>query len=122
MTGDETQSNRKRFSVEEKFKVVKEHLTTKTTVTELCKKYGVSLSNFYARQEQFFSAALSGFDKKRGPQIVQSRRDDERVSALEADVHRMREVIAEITSENIAFKKRICHISDSSAVGTFARR
>jgi transposase len=106
MTGDESQSNRKRFSAEEKFKIVKEHLTTKTPVTELCKKYGVSPSNFYAWQEQFFSAALSGFDKKRGPQVIQSRSDAERVSALEADVHRMREVIAEITSENIAFKKK----------------
>lgn len=105
MSDEQAQGNRKRFTAEEKFKIVKEHLTTKTAVSELCKKYGMTPASFYGWQEQFFSAALAGFDKKRGPQ-PQVKKSDERIEELEADVSRMREVIAEITAENIAFKKK----------------
>lgn len=100
-----SEPNRKRFSSEEKFKIVKEHLTTKSPVSELCKKYGMTPTSFYGWQEQFFSAALAGFDKKRGPQ-PQSAKNEERSQAMETEINRMREVIAEITAENIAFKKK----------------
>ena len=89
----------------DKFKIVKEHLTTKTSISELSKKYGMTPTSFYDWQEQFFSAALSGFEKKRGPQ-VSTVKSDRRVEELESDVNRLREVIAEITSENVAFKKK----------------
>ena len=39
---------------EQKYKIVKEALTTNTPVSEICKKYGVSSSNFYKWQELFF--------------------------------------------------------------------
>jgi len=97
--------NRKRFSSEEKFKIVKEHLTSRTPISELAKKYGMTPQSFYGWQEQFFAAALSGFDKKRGPK-EQENKNDRRVEELEADNNRMRDVIAEITAENVAFKKK----------------
>ncbi|MFP5520239.1 MAG: transposase [Bdellovibrionia bacterium] len=53
MTEDQN-SGRKRYSPEEKFKIVKEQLTTKTSVSEICKKYGISPGNFYNWQEIFF--------------------------------------------------------------------
>ena len=96
---------RKRFSSEQKFKIVKEHLTTKTPISELCKKYGMSAKSFYDWQERFFAAALGGFDQKRGPQ-PRTFQDSERVKQLESDCERMKDVIAEITAENIAFKKK----------------
>jgi transposase-like protein len=105
MSSDNDQPNRKRFSSEEKFKIVKEHLTTKTPISELAKKYGMTPTSFYAWQEQFFEAALSGFDRKRGPK-ESTAKNDEREQALAAEVHRMRDVIAEITAENVAFKKK----------------
>lgn len=103
MSDEQTQPNRKRFSAEEKFKIVKEHLTTKTAISELCKKYGMTPTSFYDWQEQFFEGAMTAFDKKRGPQ---ASKNDGRVEELESDVSRMREVIAEITAENIAYKKK----------------
>lgn len=100
-----TNSNRKRFSSEEKFKIVKEHLTAKTSVSELCRRHGMTPASFYDWQEQFFASALQGFDRKRGPQ-PQSNREDQRVQHLESEVTRMHSVIAEITAENIAYKKK----------------
>ena len=70
-------SGRKRHSPEEKFKIVKEQLRTKTSVSEICKKYGISPDNFYSWQENFFAGAMSGFEKKRGPQP--SSKNDQRV-------------------------------------------
>ena len=97
--------SRKRFSADQKFKIVKEHLTTKTPISELCKKYGMTAKSFYDWQEKFFVAALSGFDQKRGPQ-PKADQQSERVKQLESDCERMKDVIAEITAENIAFKKK----------------
>jgi len=53
----------------------------------------------------FFEGASSGFDKKRGPQ-PNLNKNTLQVEELESDINRMREVIAEITAENIAFKKK----------------
>lgn len=105
MNEQETHPNRKRFSSEEKFKIVKEHLTTRTPISELSKKYGMTPQSFYGWQEQFFAAALSGFDKKRGPKQLNASESRE-IEDLRSDNTRMRDVIAEITAENVAFKKK----------------
>ncbi len=101
---EEQNGSRKRYSAEEKFKIVKEQLTTKTSVSDICKKYGISPGNFYNWQESFFAGALAGFEKKRGPQA--SNKNDETVERLESEIDRMKEVITEITAENVAFKKK----------------
>lgn len=101
---EEQNGSRKRYSAEEKFKIVKEQLTTKTSVSDICKKYGISPGNFYNWQESFFAGAMAGFEKKRGPQA--GPKTDQRVEELERDNNRMKEVIAEITAENVAFKKK----------------
>ncbi|MGC8901446.1 MAG: transposase, partial [bacterium] len=38
---------RNHYTPEQKYKIVKEALTTNTPVSEICKKYGISSSNFY---------------------------------------------------------------------------
>jgi transposase-like protein len=98
-------SQRKRYASDEKFKIVKEHLSTRTPVSEICKKYGVAPSAFYNWQDQFFSSARAGFDAKRGPKQTAALADS-RLAEAQAEIARMREVIAEITAENIAFKKK----------------
>lgn len=105
MTEEQNDSGRKRYTAEEKFRIVKEQLTTKTSVSDICKKYGISPSNFYNWQESFFNGAMAGFEKKRGPQ-VSSVKSDAKVEQLESEVNRMKDVIAEITAENVAFKKK----------------
>ncbi len=105
MSIEYTQPHRKRFSSEEKFKIVKEHLTTRTPISELATKYGMTPQSFYGWQEQFFNADLAGFDTKRCLKESSSK-SDEREQALVAEVNRMRDVIAEITAENVAFKKK----------------
>ena len=45
---------KKKHTPDQKFKIVKEQLTTKTSVTEICKKYGIHPSLFYKWQERNF--------------------------------------------------------------------
>ncbi len=96
-------SKKKRYSSEEKYRIVKEVLTTEITVSEACKKYSISTANFYNWQKVFLESALEGFDKtKQGrPEIQQKKKIDN----LTEENKRMKNVIAEVVSENIDLKK-----------------
>jgi transposase-like protein len=97
---------RRRFTGEEKFKIVKEQITTKTSVSEICKKYGIYPSQFYGWLEQFFEGAQAGFDKKSKSDGGLTAVEQRKLQELESDNGRMKDVIAEITAENIAYKKK----------------
>lgn len=105
MEQDNQNPARRRFSGEEKFKIIKEQITTKTSVSEICKKYGIHASQFYQWQEKFFEGAMSGFEgkvKSFGPSASEQRKMEE----MQIELMRMQSVIAEVTAENIAYKKK----------------
>ena len=99
------QKERRQFTAEQKFKVVKEALTTDLGISGVCRKYGISATNFYQWQEKFFSGAIEGLKrgKSDGPTAAHSRQ----VAEQEQKISRMQNVIAEITAENIDFKKKL---------------
>ena len=95
---------RKHYSPDQKFKIVKEQMTTKMSVTEICKKYDLSPTNFYKWQNQFLKSALEGFKTTQaGPAKAELRKIDE----LEKNNNRMQSVISEIVQENIELKKNL---------------
>lgn len=96
--------NRKKWTAEDKFKIVRECLTTDTGVTEICKKYDISSGLYYKWQEKFLQGALEGFKQSSsGPTTTELRQ----IGQLQKDNDRMKTVIAEITAENIDFKKKL---------------
>lgn len=95
--------SKKVYSSEQKFKIIKEQLTTDISVTDICKKYEISPTNFYKWQRQFFESAKEGFDRKKDGLTKAELR---KIAELENDNSRMKDVIAEITAENIIFKKK----------------
>lgn len=98
-------SKKKRYSSEEKYRMVKEVLTTEITVSEACRKYGISTANFYNWQKVFLESALEGFNKtKPGRPEVQQRK---KIDNLSEENNRMKDVIAEVVSENINLKKNL---------------
>jgi transposase-like protein len=102
MDSSENNTTRKYLTADQKFKIVKEHLTTKTPISEICKKYEITPTSFYGWQEKFFKGALEGFTKgKDGPTKAELRKIEE----LESQNNRMKNVISEIISENIDLKK-----------------
>jgi transposase-like protein len=102
---NETQDKlRKNYLPDQKFKIVKEQMTTRISVTEICKKYDISTKNFYKWQNQFLKSALEGFKTTQaGPSKSELRKIDE----LEKSNNRMQSVISEIVQENIELKKNL---------------
>ena len=93
---------RKHLTPDQKFKIIKEQLTTKTSVTEICKKYDIVPSQFYKWQDKFLKGALENFKQNDdGPTKSELRKIDE----LEKKNIKMQSVISEIIHENIELKK-----------------
>jgi len=97
-------SERKKFSPEEKFKIVKEVLTTDSSISNVCQKYQISPGVFYRWQEVFFQGALEGLQRKKDKLTKAELR---KIESLEKENRRMKDVISEVTSENITLKKSL---------------
>ena len=95
---------RRHYTPDQKFKIVKEQMTTKTSVSEICKKYDISPAGFYRWQEQFLKSALEGFKKQdAGPTKAELRKIEE----LERKNLRQQAIIADIAGEVIELKKSL---------------
>ena len=95
---------RRQFTPDQKFKIIKEQMTTKTSVTEICKKYDISAGNFYKWQEKFLVGALESFKRTDdGPTRAELRKIDEQ----EKKINKMQSAITEIVQENIELKKSL---------------
>lgn len=95
---------RRHFSPDQKFKIIKEQMTSKSSVSEICKKYDISPTAFYKWQEKFLKSALEGFKKSDdGPTKAELRKIDEQ----ERRIHKMQSAITEIVQKNIELKKSL---------------
>lgn len=99
-----TKRKRRHFTPEEKFNIVKQVLSKARTVSEITEEYGVHPNQYYRWQGEFFEAALNGFkEKSQGRTRTAEDREKKR---MEAEIQRMKDVIAEVVSENIVIKKK----------------
>ena len=100
---DKNGEERRVFTAEFKFKVVKEVLTTDQSISEVCKKYGIGTNVYYRWQDQFLSGAKESF---KNPKEAATKAELRKIEKLEAENSRMKSVIAEVIAENIDFKKK----------------
>jgi transposase len=94
--------NRRQLTAEEKLKILEEARQDNVSLTHVCRKYGITLSQFYQWEKQARAAiliALSG--NKRG------RKETSKFTEMEAEINRLKEVIVEISASNIELKKRL---------------
>jgi transposase-like protein len=95
---------RRMLTPDQKFKIVKEQMTTKTSISDICKKYNIVPSQFYKWQEKFLKGALESFKKTDdGPTKAELRKIEE----LEKKNLRQQAIIADIAGENIELKKNL---------------
>lgn len=100
----EQNNTKKKHTPDQKFKIVKEQMTTKTSVTEICKKYEIHPSMFYKWQDKFLKGALENFKKTDdGPTKAELRKIDEQ----DKKILKMQSAITEIVQENIELKKSL---------------
>lgn len=99
-----SKKTRRQFTPEEKFNIVKQVLSKAKTVTELSDEYNIHPNQYYRWQNEFFESALLGFkEKSKGRTKAAGDREKQR---MESDIKRMKDVIAEVVSENIELKKK----------------
>ena len=83
-------------------RIVLEGLGGTITVSELCRKYGIKPANFYYWKNELLNSSKEVF-KSRGRKELADRR----IRNKEEEIVRLKDTIAEITTENLQLKKKI---------------
>lgn len=97
------QSERRNWTPKRKLEIVLESLQSDQEVAAICRREGLSPNLVYKWRQQLLGSADAVFADKRG----QRQGDDPRITRLSADNQRMRNVVAEITAENLVLKKTL---------------
>jgi len=90
---------RRKWGAAEKLRIVLAGMQPGVEVSDLCRREGLNPVQFYAWKKQLLGSADRVFQDKRGRPNAQEQQ-------REAEVQRLKNVIAEITAENIELKKR----------------
>jgi transposase len=89
---------RRRWTAAEKLRIVLAGMQPGVEVSELCRREGINPTQYYGWKKQLLSSAAKVFDAHEG-------RAGAREERLASENRRMKDVIAEITAENLELKK-----------------
>lgn len=92
-------NGRRRWSAAEKLRLVLAGLDGSIEVSELCRREGLSPTQYYGWKKQLLGSAAKVFEGA-GPARASVREE-----RLERELLRAKDVIAEITAENLDLKK-----------------
>ena len=102
MKSDSQSKVRRQFAPTTKLQILKEGRTTNTPISQVCDQYAISPTLFYQWERVADQAALEALQgQKRGRKKLRASEEQ-----LLAEVQRLREVIAELSAENLQFKKK----------------
>lgn len=93
--------SRRRWTAKEKLQILKEGRESGASVSEVCRRHGVSTAQYYQWVNQAEQGAREAFEN--GAKEKPSRREER----MKEELDRMRRVVAEITAENLELKKRM---------------
>lgn len=94
----------RRFTAEQKLEILKAAEQPGVTISEVCRKHGLSPAQFYRWRAVSESGAASALKNEARGAKPASQSD---VDRRDAELVRLRAVIAEITAENLELKKKI---------------
>ncbi len=95
-----TASSHRRWTAEEKLKILEEARQTGQTVSEVCRRHQVAPGQFYAWEKQARQGALTALrNGLPGPKKADP------TPQLEAEIERLRDIITEISAENLELKR-----------------
>jgi transposase-like protein len=89
---------RRTWAAADKLRIVLAGMEPGVEVSDLCRREGLSPVLFYAWKKQLLGSAARVFVAKKGRPDAQEQR-------REAELRRLKDVIAEITAENLDLKK-----------------
>ena len=82
----------------DKLRIVLAGMEPNVEVSDLCRREGLNPVQYYAWKKQLLGSASRVFEDRRG-------RPNARSNSREAELQRLKNVIAEITAENLDLKK-----------------
>jgi transposase len=89
---------RRKWTAADKLRIVLAGMQPNVEVAELCRREGINPTQYYGWRKQLLSSATKVFD---GREMKRSASEDKK----EAELRRMKDVVAEITAENLELKK-----------------
>ena len=89
---------RRRFPAAEKLRIVLAGMQDGVEISELCRREGINPTMYYGWRKKLLSSATKIFDDTSKKEEAQQQRGERELS-------RLKDVIAEITSENLELKK-----------------
>ena len=95
------EEERKIFGPEEKLRIVLEGLGGTIQVSELCRKYGISPVTFYYWKNELINSSREIYGNGGRKKQV-----DRRIMERDEEITRLKDTIAEITTENLQLKKK----------------
>ena len=93
-------SKRRSWTSKEKMRIVLAGMSGDIEVSELCRREGISPTQYYSWKKQLNEGASLVFSKVASQPSAKERR-------LEEELSRAKDVIAEITAENLELKKGV---------------
>src|SRR5579859_4490515 len=89
---------RRKWSAADKLRIVLAGMQPHVEVSELCRREGINPTQYYGWKKQLLSSATKVFDAQEGKRSAVEERKD-------VELQRLKNVIAEITAENLELKK-----------------
>lgn len=93
----------KRFSPEQKLKIVKEGSLPNVRVADLCRHYEIYPTDYYRWKKLAESSMIEGLQPKKKKQRPLSKRELE----LQQENERLQAVIIQLTKEHLELKKKV---------------
>ena len=98
---------RRKFSPQEKVRILRKHLVEKTPVSDVCDQHGLNPTVFYRWQKEFFDNGDAAFVRRNDPR---ERKLEAKLETLQAKIAEKDEVIAEIMASHVRLKKNLGEI------------
>jgi transposase len=89
---------RRKWKAADKLRIVLAGMQPNVEISELCRREGINPTQYYGWKKQLLSSATKVFDVQDGKRTAAEERK-------EAELQRFKNVIAEITAENLELKK-----------------
>lgn len=97
---------RRLFTPEKKAEIVKRHLVDKVAVSEICNENQLQPTQLYTWEKMALDGMPRAFDTQKNARPSREAELEAKIKALEARLAQKDSVIAEVTQELIAEKKR----------------
>ena len=95
-----SEQKRRKWTASEKLRIVLTCLQPGVEVSEVCRREGINPTMYYTWKKKLLSSASQVFEEKPRKRDVEGER-------REREMSRLKDVIAEITAENLEIKKTL---------------